>query len=247
VLNIYPAIDLKAGQCVRLLRGRMEDATVYSDDPASQAAAFQKSGFSWLHIVDLDGAFAGRSQNAGAVEAILAQTPLRTQLGGGVRDMAAVETWLDRGVGRVILGTAAVNDPDFVRAAAKAFPQRIVVSIDARGGLVKTEGWAGHTAHRPEDIAKRFEDRGVAAIVYTDIARDGALGGVNVEATAILAEALSIPVIASGGVASIRDIEALAQASAKIEGLIIGRALYDGRIDPQAALTAAQTERKARV
>ncbi len=243
VLNIYPAIDLKAGQCVRLLRGRMEDATVYNEDPASQAAAFEESGFGWLHIIDLDGAFAGRAENADAVAAILGKTPMRTQLGGGVRDMAAVEGWLERGLTRVILGTAAVNDPDFVRQAAKAFPGRIVVSVDARDGLVKTDGWAGNTRHTPAEIAKRFEGQGVAAIVYTDIARDGALDGVNVEATAALAEALSLPVIASGGVASLADIKALARASAKIEGVIIGRALYDGRIDPEAALAAARGQR----
>ena len=239
-LTLYPAIDLKEGQCVRLLHGRMEAATVFNDDPAGQAAAFEAAGYDWAHIVDLDGAFAGESRNRTAVEAILKATGLKTQLGGGIRDMTAVEGWLDRGLTRVILGTAAVKDPDFVRTAARAFPGRIVIGVDAKDGRVKTDGWDDDTAHTPQEIAKRYEDHGVAAIVYTDIGRDGALAGANVAATAALAEAVDIPVIASGGVASTDDIKALAAASARIEGVIIGRALYDGRIDPAKAVAAAK-------
>ena len=238
-LTIYPAIDLKAGQCVRLLHGEMDKATVYNENPASQAAAFARAGFGWVHIVDLDGAFSGRAENAEAVRAILAAGDLKAQLGGGIRDMAAVDGWLDLGMTRVILGTAAVRQPDFVREAAQAYPGRIVVGIDARDGRVKTDGWGGDTGHTPSEIAKRYEDQGVAAIVYTDIGRDGALTGVNVEATAALAAALAIPVIASGGLASTDDIAALRAAGANIEGAIIGRALYDGRIDAAAALAAA--------
>lgn len=238
-LTLYPAIDLKAGQCVRLFQGRMEKATVYNKDPASQAEAFEEAGFSWVHIVDLDGAFSGRAENADAVAAICARTGLQAQLGGGIRDMAAVKGWLDRGLDRVILGTAAVRDPDFVSKAAKAFPGRIVLGLDARDGRLRTDGWAGETGHTPADVAKRFEDQGIAAVIYTDIARDGALAGVNVEATSALADALAIPVIASGGVASVADIKALAAAHDNIEGVVIGRALYDGRIDPAAARAAA--------
>lgn len=239
-LTIYPAIDLKGGQCVRLLHGRMDDATVYNKDPADQAGQFEAAGFQWIHIVDLDGAFAGQSRNAEAVAAILGATGLKTQLGGGIRDMAGVEKWLGLGLSRVILGTAAVKNPAFVAAAAQAFPGRIAVGVDAKDGRVKTDGWDGDTSHTPEGIAKRYEDQGVAAIIFTDIGRDGALTGVNVEATVALAEAVAIPVIASGGVASVKDIEALAKVGEGIEGAIIGRALYDGRIEPAAAVKAAQ-------
>ena len=239
-LTIYPAIDLKGGECVRLLRGRMEEATVYNENPAAQAKAFADAGFDHLHIVDLDGAFAGKAENAAAVEAILKATGAKAQLGGGVRDMAAVEGWLGKGLARVILGTAAVKDPDFVRAAALAFPGKIAIGVDALAGKVRTDGWAGEAGASAVDIARRFEDVGVAAVIYTDISRDGALSGVNVEATAALAEALSIPVIASGGVAGKADVEALAKAGAGIEGVIIGRALYDGRITAAEALEAAR-------
>ena len=242
-LTVYPAIDLKNGRCVRLLHGRMEQATVYNEDPASQAADFERAGFGWVHIVDLDGAFAGRSENAEAVAAILKASGLKTQLGGGIRDMAAVERWLTAGITRVILGTAAVRDAAFVAEACKAHPGRIVVGVDARDGRVKTDGWDGDTGHTPADIVKRYEDQGVAAIIYTDISRDGALTGVNVEATAQLAKTSAIPVIASGGVASVDDIVALRGASAAIEGVVVGRALYDGRIEPVEALSAAKKVR----
>lgn len=238
-LTLYPAIDLKGGECVRLFQGRMADATIYNEDPAAQASAFEAAGFNWVHIVDLDGAFAGEARNGAAVDAILNRVGLRAQLGGGVRDMAAVERWLETGMARVILGTAAVNDPDFVIAACKAYPGRIVLGVDARDGRVKTDGWDGDTEKSPAEIVKRYEDQGVAAVVYTDISRDGALAGVNVEATAALADASAIPVIASGGVASVDDITALKAAHENIEGVIIGRALYDGRIDPAQALAAA--------
>ena len=238
-LTLYPAIDLKDGACVRLLHGRMDDATVYNEDPADQAHQFKTAGFEWIHIVDLDGAFAGQSRNAQAVAAILGATGLRTQLGGGIRDMAAVEHWLGLGLTRVILGTAAVKDPAFVAEAARAYPGRIAVGIDAKEGRVKTDGWDGDTSHTPVEIAKRYEDQGVAAIIFTDIGRDGALTGVNVEATAALADAVAIPVIASGGVASVNDIEALAKEGPGLEGAIIGRALYDGRINPAEAVRAA--------
>jgi len=239
-LTLYPAIDLKGGQCVRLVHGEMEKATVYNEDPAAQARAFADAGFERLHIVDLDGAFSGKSENAAAVVSILKASSASAQLGGGVRDMAAIEAWLGKGLTRVILGTAAVRDPALVKAACRAFPGRIAVGIDARDGRVKTDGWAGDSDFTAEDIGKRFEGEGVAAIIYTDISRDGALAGVNVEATAALAETLSIPVIASGGVAGAGDIERLAKAGARIEGVIIGRALYDGRIDAKAALKAAE-------
>ena len=238
-LTLYPAIDLKNGECVRLFQGQMSEVTVYNSNPANQAANFGSAGFSWVHIVDLDGAFTGRSENGAAVKAILGDSSLKAQLGGGIRDMAGVEYWLDLGMTRVILGTAAVRDPSLVEVACKAFPGRIIVGVDAKYGRVKTDGWDGDTGHTPIEIAKRYEDQGVAAIVYTDISRDGALQGVNVEATAQLAEEISIPVIASGGVAGISDIEVLAAAHHNIEGVIIGRALYDGRIDPSQALAAA--------
>lgn len=238
-LTLYPAIDLKDGRCVRLLHGRMDKSTVYNEDPAAQATSFAESGFGWIHIVDLNGAFSGKSENVHAVQSVLCATGVRTQLGGGIRDMAAVESWLAAGLTRVILGTAAVRDADFVAQACKAFPGRIVLGVDARDGRVKTDGWDGDTGHTPAEIVKRYEDQGVAAVIYTDISRDGALSGVNVEATAALAETAAIPVIASGGVASVKDIAALRAAHANIEGVVIGRALYDGRIDSGEAFAAA--------
>ena len=240
-LTLYPAIDLKGGQVVRLQRGEMDRATTYSDDPAAQAARFRAAGFGWVHVVDLDGAFAGKPANAEAVKAILGAVPgMPVQLGGGIRSMATLEAWLAAGVTRVILGSAAVKDPDFARAACRAHPGRVALGIDAKGGMVATEGWAEVSSLSALDLARAFEDAGAAAIIYTDIDRDGMLGGVNVEATLALARAVSIPVIASGGVASIDDIHALAAVARDgIEGVIIGRALYDGRIDPAAALAAA--------
>jgi phosphoribosylformimino-5-aminoimidazole carboxamide ribotide isomerase len=232
---LYPAIDLKGGQCVRLLRGDMNAATVFGDDPAAQARAFEAAGCAWLHVVDLDGAFAGRPENAAAVEAILADVSLPVQLGGGIRDMGAVEGWLAKGVSRVILGTAAVRDPAFVREAAAAHPGRVAVGIDAREGKVAVEGWAETTEIESADLARRFEDAGVAAVIFTDIERDGAMQGPNVEATAALAEAVSIPVIASGGVSSMADLAALKGCGARLDGVISGRALYDGRLDPAEA------------
>jgi len=234
---LFPAIDLKDGQAVRLLRGEMASAKVFNEDPAAQARAFAAAGFRWLHLVDLNGAFEGRPANAPAVEAILAAVDLPVQLGGGIRDMATVERWLALGVRRVILGTVAVKNPELVRAACRAFPGRVVLGIDARGGKVAVEGWAEVSEIDALDLARRFEDAGAAAIVYTDIDRDGALQGANVEATRALAEALQTPVIASGGVATLDDLAAfLAIEGAGIEGVISGRALYDGRIDPAAAL-----------
>ena len=234
---LFPAIDLKHGQCVRLRQGDMDRATVFNDDPAAQAAAFEAQGFRWLHVVDLDGAFAGKPMNAAAVEAILARVAFPVQLGGGIRDMATLEGWLAKGVRRVIIGTAAVRDPGFVREAAKAFPGQVAVGIDARDGFVAVEGWAATSALAADDLGRRFEDAGVAAIVYTDIARDGMLQGVNWDGTIALANALTIPVIASGGLASMADIERLCAPDAAIlEGAITGRALYDGRIDPKTAL-----------
>jgi phosphoribosylformimino-5-aminoimidazole carboxamide ribotide isomerase len=232
---LYPAIDLKGGQCVRLLRGDMDAATVFGDDPAAQALAFEQAGCAWLHVVDLDGAFAGRSENRGAVEAILGAVSLPVQLGGGIRGMAAVEGWLGKGVSRVILGTAAVRDPEFVKAAAAAYPGRVAVGIDARGGKVAVEGWAETTELETAELARRFEDAGVAAVIFTDIERDGAMQGPNVEATAALARAVSIPVIASGGVSSMADLAALKGCGAPLDGVISGRALYDGRLDPAEA------------
>ena len=228
---LYPAIDLKDGQCVRLVRGEMDQATVFNDDPAAQARAFEQAGCQWIHLVDLNGAFAGEPVNAKAVEGILAAVTVPTQLGGGIRDMATIATWLDKGLTRVILGTIAVRDPDLVRAAAKAFPGRIAVGIDARGGMVAVEGWAETTDLPALDLARRFEDVGVSAIIYTDIDRDGAMQGPNVQATADLANAVSIPVIASGGVSSMDDLRALKDCGAPLDGVISGRALYDGRIE----------------
>ncbi|WDI32814.1 1-(5-phosphoribosyl)-5-[(5-phosphoribosylamino)methylideneamino]imidazole-4-carboxamide isomerase [Hyphococcus flavus] len=237
--KLYPAIDLKDGACVRLLHGRMDDATVYNQDPGSQAAAFEAAGFDWVHIVDLNGAFAGKAINAAAVGAILSTISIPAQLGGGIRDMSAVERWLGAGMARVILGTAAVHDPEFVSEACRNYPGQIVLGVDARDGKVRTEGWDGETDLTPAEIVKRYADDGLAAVIYTDISRDGALQGVNVEATAALAEAAGIPVIASGGVASAQDIKALKAAHANIEGVIMGRALYDRRIEPAEALAAA--------
>ncbi len=232
---LYPAIDLKDGNCVRLLRGEMEAATVFGTDPAAQARAFQDAGADWLHLVDLNGAFAGHPVNADAVEAILAAITIPAQLGGGIRDMQTIGSWLDRGLARVILGTVAVENPDLVHEAAKAFPGRIAVGIDARGGRVATRGWATETDIDATDLARRFEDAGVAAIIYTDIDRDGAMGGPNVAATEALARAVSIPVIASGGVSSMADLQALHQTGI-IAGAISGRALYDGALNLTEAL-----------
>jgi phosphoribosylformimino-5-aminoimidazole carboxamide ribotide isomerase len=234
---LFPALDLKGGQCVRLLRGEMSAATVFNDDPAAQARDFAAAGFEYLHVVDLDGAFAGRPVNAAAVAAIIAATALPVQLGGGIRDEARIAAWLDHGVARVILGTVALRDPALVKRACRTHAGRIVVGIDARGGKVAVEGWAESSEMAALDLALRFEDAGAAAIVYTDIDRDGALGGANVAATAALAEALTTPVIASGGVASLADLRALKAVEASgIAGVICGRALYDGRIAPREAL-----------
>jgi len=234
---LYPAIDLKDGQCVRLVQGDMGRATVFGHDPAAQAAAFAAAGADWLHLVDLNGAFAGTPVNAAAVEAILARVTIPAQLGGGIRDMATIALWLEKGLARVILGTAAVENPALVRDAARAFPGRIAVGIDARGGRVATKGWATETDILAPDLARRFEDAGVAALIYTDIDRDGAMGGPNIAATDALARAVSIPVIASGGVASLGDLLAL-RATGTIAGAISGRALYDGAIDLGEALRA---------
>jgi phosphoribosylformimino-5-aminoimidazole carboxamide ribotide isomerase len=234
---LYPAIDLKDGQCVRLLRGEMSAATVFGDDPAAQAAAFVAAGCEWLHLVDLNGAFAGRPVNAAAVEGILARVDVPCQLGGGIRDMATIEMWLGKGLARVILGTVAVEDPDLVREAARACPGQVAVGIDARNGLVATRGWAQETDVQAVDLARSFEDAGVAAIIYTDIDRDGAMQGPNIAATAALARAVSIPVIASGGVSRMADLVALRETGV-IAGAISGRALYDGAIDLGAALKA---------
>ncbi|MDQ7774868.1 1-(5-phosphoribosyl)-5-[(5-phosphoribosylamino)methylideneamino]imidazole-4-carboxamide isomerase [Paracoccus aminovorans] len=234
---LYPAIDLKDGNCVRLLRGDMEAATVFGADPAAQARAFQDAGAEWLHLVDLNGAFAGKPVNAAAVEAILSAISVPAQLGGGIRDMATIEAWIERGLSRVILGTVAVENPALVREAAMAFPGKIAVGIDARKGRVATRGWAEETDVMATDLAQRFEDAGVAAIIYTDIDRDGAMQGPNIAATEALARAVNIPVIASGGVSSMADLDAL-RATGVIAGAISGRALYDGAIDLAEALRA---------
>ena len=234
---LFPAIDLKDGQCVRLKLGEMESATVYNPDPAAQARAFEDQGFEWLHVVDLNGAFAGRSVNGDAVAAILAATRNPVQLGGGIRTLAQIEGWLERGLARVILGTAAVREPALVKEACRLHPGKIAVGIDARGGKVAVEGWAEASALGAVELAKKFEGAGVAAIIYTDIDRDGVLAGINWEATIALAEAVSIPVIASGGLASMADIRRMTMPDAgKLEGAVSGRALYDGRIEPAAAL-----------
>jgi phosphoribosylformimino-5-aminoimidazole carboxamide ribotide isomerase len=234
---LYPAIDLKNGEAVRLRQGDMARATVFNRDPAAQAVLFAQQGFDYLHIVDLDGAFAGKPMNAAAVERILAAVKIPLQLGGGIRDRATIEGWLGKGVTRVIIGTAAVRNPALVREAARAYPQRVAVGLDARDGKVAVEGWAETSELSALDIAQRFEDAGVAAIVYTDVARDGMLKGLNLDATIALANAVSIPVIASGGFASLDDVRALlAPRAKKLEGAIVGRALYDGRLDAAAAL-----------
>lgn len=241
---LWPAIDLKRGQVVRLAEGDMARATVYGDDPAAQAQSFADAGARHLHVVDLDGAFAGRSVNGEAVERIVAGFAGEVQLGGGVRDMAAVERWLALGVARIVIGSAALTDPEFVREAARTHPGRIVVGVDARDGMVATHGWASVSDVRVEELAQRFADAGVAALLFTDIGRDGLLKGVNVAATAALARAVPIPVIASGGVAGIEDVTALLDADcAGIEGVITGRALYDGRLDLAAAIALTQARR----
>ncbi len=238
---LFPAIDLKAGQVVRLLHGRADAVTVYGDDPAGQARRFADTGFRWLHVVDLDGAFTGEGGNSGAVAEILKAVELPVQLGGGIRDLARIEGWLGLGVRRVILGTVAVKDPDLVRQACRQFPGRIVVGVDAREGHVAVEGWAEKSSLTALELALRFRDAGVAALLYTDVGRDGALTGVDVEGTASLARESGLPVIASGGVAGLADIEALrAEAHHGIEGVVVGRALYDGRLDPAAALAALE-------
>lgn len=234
---LYPAIDLKDGQAVRLVHGDMDQSTVFNDDPAAQARAFVEAGCEWLHLVDLNGAFAGTPVNAAPVEAILKSCPVPAQLGGGIRDMATIEGWLDKGLARVILGTVAVENPNLVREAARAFPGKVAVGIDARNGKVATKGWAEETDVMVTDLAKSFEDAGVSAIIYTDIMRDGAMGGPNIDATAQLARAVSIPVIASGGVSSLQDLTQLKDTGV-IAGAISGRALYDGAIDLNTALTA---------
>ena len=234
---LYPAIDLKDGQAVRLYKGEMEQATVFNDNPAAQARAFVDAGCEYLHLVDLNGAFAGTPINGAAVEAILADVDVPTQLGGGIRDMATIEMWLTRGISRVILGTVAVENPDLVREAARHFPNQIAVGLDAREGRVATRGWAEETDIMVTDLAKSFEDAGVAAIIYTDINRDGAMAGPNIEATEALARATTLPVIASGGVSSLADLIALRDTGV-IAGAILGRALYDGAIDLAAALAA---------
>ena len=243
---LFPAIDLKEGQCVRLQQGDMARATVFHDDPAAQAKQFAAQGFDYLHIVDLDGAFAGKPVNQQAVERILEQTKISVQLGGGIRDMKTVEGWLAKGVTRVIIGTAAVRNPAFVKDAAKEFPGRVAVGLDARDGKVAVEGWAEVSELTVFDIAKRFENAGVAAIIYTDVARDGMLKGLNLDATIALANAVTIPVIASGGLASIDDVKnLLAPRARKLAGAIAGRALYDGRLDAAEALRLIAADRKA--
>ena len=243
---LFPAIDLKNGQCVRLEQGDMARATVFNLDPAAQAHAFAAQGFEYLHVVDLDGAFAGKPMNALAVEAMLRAVTMPVQLGGGIRDLKTVEAWLAKGIARVIIGTAAVRDPALVKQAAKAFPGRVAVGLDARDGKVAVEGWAETSQVTALEIAQRFEDAGVAAIIFTDIARDGLLKGLNLDATIELSERVSIPVIASGGFASIEDVKALlAPRAKKLAGAIAGRALYDGRLDPAAALALIRSARAA--
>jgi phosphoribosylformimino-5-aminoimidazole carboxamide ribotide isomerase len=240
-LILYPAIDLKGGACVRLQRGDMAQATVYADDPGAQAQLWQDAGCTWLHVVDLDGAFAGHSVNTAAVRAILAAASVPVQLGGGIRDMDAIEAWLNEGVSRVILGSIAAKNPDLVREACRQFPGSIVVGIDARDGFVATEGWAETSSIAAEELGFRFEDAGASAIIFTDIGRDGMLEGLNLEATAALARALTTPVIASGGVGSLADLHALretAMSAHGIEGVSVGRALYDGRMTPAEAIEA---------
>ena len=244
---LFPAIDLKDGLCVRLEQGDMARATIFNRDPADQAYSFELAGFEYLHIVDLDGAFAGKPVNGHAVDRILEATNIPLQLGGGIRDLATVEGWLDKGVTRVIIGTAAVRDPALVREAAAQFPGKVAVGLDARDGKVAVQGWAESSELSALDIARRFEDAGVAAIIYTDIARDGMLKGLNLDATVALADAVSIPVIASGGLASIEDVKAMLEPRArKLEGAIAGRALYDGRLNAAEAFTLIRAARSAR-
>jgi phosphoribosylformimino-5-aminoimidazole carboxamide ribotide isomerase len=237
-LTLYPAIDLKDGKCVRLRRGEMDQATIYADDPGAQAKAWQNAGFSWLHVVDLNAAFAGKPVNADAVRSILANVSIPVQLGGGIRDLPAIEAWLDAGVSRVILGSAAAKNPALVIEACTAFPGQIAVGIDARNGFVATEGWAQTSTMPAADLGLRFEDAGVSAIIYTDIGRDGMLSGLNLDQTLALARQLSTPVIASGGVGSLTHLATLKDAAkrTRIQGVIVGRALYDGRVDPAEAL-----------
>jgi len=243
---LFPAIDLKGGQCVRLEQGDMARATVFNLNPAAQAKSFAAQGFEYLHVVDLDGAFAGQPMNAQAVEAMLKAVTMPLQLGGGIRDLKTVEAWLGKGVARVIIGTAAVRDPELVKSAAKKFPGRVAVGLDARDGKVAVQGWAETSEVTALEIAERFEDAGVAAIIFTDVARDGLLKGLNLEATLALADRISIPVIASGGLASIEDVKAMLTPRAKkLAGAIAGRALYDGRLDPSAALALIRSSRVA--
>ncbi len=243
---IFPAIDLKDGKCVRLKLGDMDQATVFNDDPGAQAKSFQDQGFEWLHVVDLDGAFAGETRNGEAVDAILASTTNPVQLGGGIRTLEHVDNWLTKGVVRVILGTVALREPELVKEACRRFPDRIAVGIDAKGGKVAVEGWAETSELTVVELAKQFEDAGVAAIIYTDIDRDGVLKGLNIESTLELADAVSIPIIASGGLADIKDIERLVLPDCDIlEGAISGRALYDGRLDPAEALDLIRKSRES--
>jgi len=245
LMILFPAIDLKDGACVRLKLGDMEQATVFNTDPGAQAHEFETQGFEYLHVVDLNGAFAGQPVNGAAVEAILKSVKMPVQLGGGIRDRAGVEAWLDKGIARVILGTIAVRDPDLVREACKAHPGQVAVGIDARGGKVAVEGWAETSELTTIELARRFEDAGVAAIVFTDIDRDGVLKGLNIESTLALARAVQIPVIASGGLASLDDVKRLLQPDCAIlEGAISGRALYDGRLDPAEALKLIRDARE---
>ena len=243
---LFPAIDLKNGQCVRLEQGDMARATVFNLDPAAQAKSFAAQGFEYLHVVDLDGAFAGKPMNAQAVEAMLKAVTMPVQLGGGIRDIGTVEAWLAKGVARVIIGTAAVRDPELVKSAARKYPGRVAVGLDARDGKVAVEGWAETSQVTALEIARRFEDAGVAAIIFTDISRDGLLKGLNLEATIALADRISIPVVASGGLASIEDVKAMLRPNAKkLAGAIAGRALYDGRLDAAAALALIRAARSA--
>jgi len=236
-MNFLPAIDLKDGQCVRLVQGDMRRVSVFNDDPAAQARVFAAAGCSWLHVVDLDGAFAGRSMNAGAVKGILAAVAMKVELGGGIRDMETIDAWLTAGVTRVILGTAALRDPALVREACRRHPGRVAVGIDARDGLVAVEGWSEVSRMKAADLARAVEEAGAAAIIHTDIARDGAMAGPNIQATLALADAVSTPVVLSGGISSMADLAAVkAAAGVRLEGVISGRAVYDGRIDPAAAV-----------
>lgn len=244
---LFPAIDLKDGNCVRLYKGEMDQATVFNDNPGDQASQFEKAGCEWIHIVDLNGAFAGRPVNGEAVDAILESVNIPVQLGGGIRDLATIQTWIEKGISRVILGTIALRDPALVITAAKKFPGKVAVGIDARDGMVAVEGWAETSDMSAVDLGKKFEDAGVTSIIYTDIDRDGTMQGLNIESTIALADALSIPVIASGGVASLSDLEILKAAAQKakgtIEGAISGRALYDGSLDIREALLLLKGEK----